>query len=100
MPTSKTVPLHSMTCLIQRIPETLCADVWKNVVLCAMALVDRKAFALVDERRPDLMSQEIPGKLDQACERIVGMEYGVAGEHRPLRKPADDRLLITDRKLS
>src|SRR6478609_2426861 len=96
---SKTLPLDGKARLSQRVAQMFRADMRQDVIQRAVALKDRQSLPFRNERAPDCLSQQVTGQLHQACERIVGMQGGITGEHRPLRKSSDDRLLVVDLEL-
>ena len=85
--------------LSQRVAQMFRADMRQDVIQRAVALKDRQSPPFRNERAPDCLSQQVTGQLHQACERIVGMQDGITGEHRPLRESSDDCLLVVDLEL-
>ena len=93
----KTVPLHGQSGPYESIPQPFGHDVGKDGVLRPMAEKHRQPRPFRG-RTPLLFGEKRSRELDQSRELEFSAHDQIAGEHGPLRKAADDRVVIIDGK--
>ena len=77
MPAPKTVPLYGEARLRQRVAETFCPDIGKDIVLGAMTLKNWQPSSFSHKRHPDRPCKQVAGELHQPRKWIVGLQNGI-----------------------